>query len=223
MNKSESIKELATALSKAQGELENASKTSANPFFKSKYADLAEVINTAKPVLAANGLSIIQMPGGDAALGIVSVETMLCHSSGEWVSNVAIAPLNEKISNGKPVPPDAQSVGSAISYLRRYSYTAFLGMAQEDDDGNAASQGNTPRTAKDAPGQKKAASQGVRVPPAKKEQPWDLEGAVLDMTSQPDLESLQKSFGVAWKLCPNEEEKVLLKDAYEELKRSVEE
>jgi hypothetical protein len=214
MNKSESIKELATALSKAQGELENASKTSANPFFKSKYADLAEVINTAKPVLAANGLSIIQMPGGDAALGIVSVETMLCHSSGEWISNLAIAPLNEKISNGKPVPPDAQSVGSAISYLRRYSYTAFLGMAQEDDDGNAASQ----------PGaQKKPAPEPRKAPTAKAKEPFDIEGAVLDMTSQPDLESLQKSFGVAWKLAQTEQDKILLKDAYEELKRSIEE
>jgi len=214
MIKSESIKELATALSKAQGEMENASKTSANPYFKSKYADLAEIINTAKKVLAKNGLAVIQMPSLEGEL--VTVETVLLHSSGEWLSNTAAAPLD-------PKKHDSQAVGSAITYLRRYSLAAFLGIAQEDDDGNAASKGDAPTKPQDASGRKKAPEQGVRVPPPKKEQPWDLEGAVLDMTSQPDLESLQKSFGAAWKLCPTEEDKVLLKDAYEELKRSVEE
>lgn len=209
MNKSESIKELATALSKAQGELENASKTSANPFFKSKYADLAEIINTSKDVLAANGLSVIQMPGGDASAGIVSVETMLCHSSGEWVSNIAIAPLNEKISNGKSAPPDAQSVGSAITYLRRYSLAAFLGIAQEDDDANSAS------------GKQAPAQEPIR-PHKKPEAPkLDLQSAVNDIMAMGNEEELKECFASYWKIA-SEKDKVELKKAYDFVKKEIE-
>jgi len=132
MNKSESIAALAAALAKAQAEMENAHKTSSNPHFKSKYADLAEIINTVRPVLAAHGLSVVQFIGLEAgvAIPIVTVETVLMHSSGEWMSSVAAAPLSK---------PDAQGVGSVTTYLRRYSLAAVTGIAQEDDDGNAAS------------------------------------------------------------------------------------
>lgn len=133
MNKSESIKELATAIAKAQAEIENASKNSANPHFKSKYADLAEVLNTVRPVFAKHGIAVIQAPSYDN--GIASVETMLTHASGEWMSNTCSAPVSKQ---------DAQGVGSAITYLRRYSLAAFAGVAQEDDDGNA-SVGQQPR------------------------------------------------------------------------------
>ena len=127
MKMSESIKELAAAMAAAQLEIENASKNSANPHFKSKYADLAEVLNTARPVLAKHGLSVAQFPSMEA--NVVSVETILMHSSGEWISNIASAPLSK---------PDAQGVGSATTYLRRYSLAALAGIAQEDDDGNSA-------------------------------------------------------------------------------------
>lgn len=127
MNKSESIKELATALAKAQAEIENASKTSNNPHFKSKYADLAEVLNTVRPVMASHGISIVQMPS--FVDGIASVETLMMHASGEWLSSVASAPVTKQ---------DAQGVGSCITYLRRYSMAAHAGIAQEDDDGNSA-------------------------------------------------------------------------------------
>jgi hypothetical protein len=127
MNKSESIASLAKALAKAQSEVENANKGSVNPHFKSKYADLAEVINTVRPVFSANGLSFVQMPSFDA--GVVNVETVLMHESGEWVSEIASAPVTKQ---------DAQGVGSAITYLRRYSMAAFAGIAQEDDDANAS-------------------------------------------------------------------------------------
>ena len=127
MNKSESIASLAKALAKAQGEVENASKASVNPHFKSKYADLAEVLNTVRPVFASCGLSFVQMPS--FADGIVSVETMLVHESGEWISETASSPITKQ---------DAQGVGSAITYLRRYSLAAFAGIAQEDDDANAS-------------------------------------------------------------------------------------
>lgn len=133
MLKSESIAALAAALSKFQGDVENASKSSVNPHFKSKYADLAELLNTVRPVLSANGLAIIQMPSFDG--GVASVETVLTHSSGEYVSNTCSAPVSKQ---------DAQGVGSAITYLRRYSLAAFCGIAQEDDDANHAV-GNKPK------------------------------------------------------------------------------
>ncbi len=127
MQKSDSIKELATALAKAQGQLENASKSSTNPHFKSKYADLAEVINTVRPVFAEHGLSVMQCPS--FADGIVSVETIVMHSSGEWMASTVSAPVSKQ---------DAQGVGSAITYCRRYSLAAVAGIAQEDDDANSA-------------------------------------------------------------------------------------
>jgi len=127
MLKSEQINELSAALAKAQSEIENASKTSSNPHFKSKYADLAEILNTVRPVFSAHGLAIVQMPSFES--GVAHVETLLTHSSGQWISNVCSAPVGKQ---------DAQGVGSAITYLRRYSLAAFAGVAQEDDDGNSA-------------------------------------------------------------------------------------
>ena len=132
MNKSESIAALAKALSIAQGELENASKNAENPAFKrgnkaSTYADLAEVLNTIRPVFTKYGLSFVQFPTFDA--GIASVETMLMHESGEWISSTASSPVTKQ---------DAQGVGSAVTYLRRYAAAAMAGIAQEDDDANSA-------------------------------------------------------------------------------------
>lgn len=133
MNKSEQINELATALAKAQGEIENASKSSNNPHFKSRYADLAEVLNTVRPVFASHGLAISQFPSYEQ--GVASVETIITHSSGQWMSGVISAPVGKL---------DAQGVGSAITYCRRYSLAAVAGIAQEDDDANSAV-GHAPR------------------------------------------------------------------------------
>lgn len=127
MNKSETIGELAKALATAQGEIENASKNAKNPHFKSNYADLAEVINTVRPIMSKHGISISQFPAFDS--GLASVETIVMHHSGEWMSGVSSAPVGKQ---------DAQGVGSAITYLRRYSLAAIAGIAQEDDDGNSA-------------------------------------------------------------------------------------
>ena len=77
MNKSESIAAISQAIAKAQGEVENASKNAKNPHFKSKYADLAELLNTVRPVFSIHGLAIVQMPSFDG--GIASVETMIIH------------------------------------------------------------------------------------------------------------------------------------------------
>ena len=129
MNKSESIAALATAMALAQAEIENASKNANNPHFRSKYADLAEVLNTARPVLSKHGIAVIQFPS--FADGVASVETVITHKSGEWMSDKCSAPVSKQ---------DPQGVGSAITYLRRYSLAAVAGIAQEDDDANHASQ-----------------------------------------------------------------------------------
>lgn len=128
MNQSELINELASALAKAQGEMQAAIKDSVNPFFKSKYADLGSVWDAARPVLSKNGLCIMQTTEilGDK---IVMVTT-LAHISGQWMKSYL--PLN-------PSKNDSQGVGAAITYLRRYSLSALVGVVcDEDDDGETA-------------------------------------------------------------------------------------
>jgi len=127
MNKSESIAEIATALAKAQAEISNASKNAKNPHFKSVYADLAEILNTVRPVFSLHDIAVIQAPQYEN--GAVTVETMLTHKSGEWISSSVSAPVSKQ---------DAQGVGSAITYCRRYGLAAMAGIAQEDDDANGA-------------------------------------------------------------------------------------
>lgn len=127
MEKSEQINELAAALAKAQGQMEAATKDSANPFFKSKYADLAAIVAAIKKPLADNGLAYVQLV--DHAEGGVMVETVLMHSSGQWISSRLKMPV---------VKSDSQGVGSAITYGRRYGLQAMVGIPADDDDGNAA-------------------------------------------------------------------------------------
>jgi hypothetical protein len=127
MNLEHATPELFAALAKAQHAVENATKGSVNPHFKSKYADLAEVLNTVRPVFSGFGLSIIQNPSFDGSL--VSVTTVLGHEKGGYITAVASC---------VPAKADAQGVGSATTYLRRYSLAAVTGVAQEDDDGQSA-------------------------------------------------------------------------------------
>lgn len=130
MNKSESIAGLAAALAAAQGVMKGALKDSANPFFKSRYADLASVVEAIRAAFSANGLSYIQTVE-PSDKDEVRVETTLLHSSGEWISCGILSLPVSKI--------DAQGYGSALTYARRYSLSAAVGVAPEDDDGNAAS------------------------------------------------------------------------------------
>jgi hypothetical protein len=127
MNRSETIGALSLALSKAQGMITGALKDSANPFFKSKYADLESVWDACREPLAKNELAVIQL-SDETDKGII-VDTILSHSSGEWVSGRMFIPV-AKI--------DAQTVGSACTYARRYSLQMIVGIAPIDDDGNAA-------------------------------------------------------------------------------------
>ncbi len=128
MDKSESLKELAGALAKAQGQIKGAIKDSSNPFFKSKYADLSSVVEAIRVPLSANGLSYVQVVHD--AEGGAKIETLILHSSGEWLSCGAVSVPVAKA--------DAQGFGSAMTYARRYSLSAAFGVAPEDDDGNAA-------------------------------------------------------------------------------------
>lgn len=128
MNKSESIKNLAAAMAKAQADMGSAHKDKNNPFFKSKYADLSAVVDAIKEPFANNGLSYVQFPIEEN--GRIGVETILMHSSGEWLSNLFTVQLSKQ---------DAQGAGSAITYCRRYGLQAVAGIPSEDDDGNAAS------------------------------------------------------------------------------------
>ena len=164
MNKSESIKELATSLAKAQGSIKGAIKDSSNPFFKSKYADLASVVEAIRSAFAANGLSYIQTVEPSQA-DEVRVETMILHESGEWISCGVLALPVSKV--------DAQGYGSALTYARRYSLSAAVGVAPEDDDGNAAT--------------------------AAKPKQIDYSKHLAALGAAPTLEDLQKVFTTAYK------------------------
>lgn len=128
--KSQELNELFSALSKAQADIKVAIKDAANPFFKSKYANLQMVMEASRPALCKNNLSIIQQiitqDGHDYII------TTLGHSSGQWISSYVR--LN-------PSKPDVQSLGSYITYMRRYCYSSLVGVydGEEDDDGNEAS------------------------------------------------------------------------------------
>ena len=129
MNRSDTLKDLAPALAKAQRSIKAAVKDSVNPHFRSKYADLGAVWEACREALTANGLSVVQMPV-DVADGRVGLTTMLLHESGEFVSSTVSTPLTKN---------DAQGVGSALTYLRRYALAAMVGVvADDEDDGNAA-------------------------------------------------------------------------------------
>lgn len=128
MNTSDTINEIAGALAKAQAEIQNVVKDAKNPHFKSDYATLDAITDTVRPVFAKHGLAVVQMPS--YADGIVTVETLLTHASGQWIRGATSAPIAKA---------DPQGVGSACTYLRRYSLAAIAALAQTDDDGHAAS------------------------------------------------------------------------------------
>ena len=128
MNQSESIAKLTTALSIVQGKLSHAKKDSANPFFKSKYADLESVWDACRSLLAENGLCVMQFPG-EFLEGCMSLDTILAHSSGEYIKQTMEVPVTKL---------DPQGAGSALTYMRRYALAAVVGVVQADDDANAA-------------------------------------------------------------------------------------
>jgi hypothetical protein len=127
MMHSENIAEISAALAKAQGAIEGASKGKVNPAFKSKYADLAAVWDACREPLSTNGIAVLQIPT-ETPDGLV-LTTMITHSSGQWFRSSY--PV-------RPVQATPQGLGSALTYSRRYSLMAMVGIAPEDDDGEAA-------------------------------------------------------------------------------------
>lgn len=126
------IMNLAAALSKFQEEVRNPSNSATNPQFRSKYAPLDVVINTVKPVLAKNGLSFLQSTGSEGES--ISVTTLLIHESGEWIQSDPLTLPAYQIKGGGAKEYNAQGAGSSLTYARRYSLSAMLGLSSEDDD-----------------------------------------------------------------------------------------
>ncbi len=129
-SKSLQVNELYAAMAKAQSEMQIASMSSENPYFKSKYADLAEIVKASRPALTRNGLTVLQQiqPNDD---GQNILFTILAHSSGQFIeSSIKIIPQKT----------DVQSIGSHLTYLRRYCYASLIGVvvSDEDDDGEVA-------------------------------------------------------------------------------------
>jgi len=123
------MKNIATALVKAQKQFQPALKTSTNPHFRSRYADLSACVEAVIDALNANGIYLLQK-NYDCADGVM-VETVFVHESGEM--------LECGIVHFPAVKKDPQGYASALTYARRYSLMASCGIAPEDDDGNAAS------------------------------------------------------------------------------------
>lgn len=124
---SEAINELAAALAKAQGAMTAASLDKVNPHFKSKYSSLAAIWDAIRAPLTANGLAIIQSIG-NCETGI-EITTKLLHASGQWIESRLCMPLSQN---------NVQSIGSAITYGKRYALVAMAGIASdEDDDGES--------------------------------------------------------------------------------------
>lgn len=134
MERSEHINELATALAKFQGQLEQPKmnstvkvKTRTGGEYSFKYADLSECKAAARKALSENGLSVTQLVEDD-----YSVNTILLHSSGQWISSRLRMPVNTNVA-------DAQTIGAAITYAKRYAFCAILGIVADDDnDANEA-------------------------------------------------------------------------------------
>ena len=128
MKTSESIKQIAEALVSAQKEIRFAAKDSTNPHFKSKYANINSVIEAVKKPLNDNNIAILQSlsPSDDNKLHLT---TRLLHSSGEWIEDTAVCPIQKQ---------DPQGLGSAISYIRRYSISSLCALYADDDDGQSA-------------------------------------------------------------------------------------
>lgn len=146
------MKNLIQALVSARAEMTAPKKTSSNPAFRSKFADLAAILEAVEPALTKHGLAVTQSMR-TAPEGVMLLDTTLWHTSGESLTSTAEL---------HPEKATLQGLGSAITYLRRYQLQALLCLAAEDDDGNAASAPRTAQAAKPAP------------QPAKTDDAWTL-------------------------------------------------
>jgi len=150
---SDSIAALAAALAKAQGQLESAKRDSENPFYRSRYADLASVWDACRKALSANGLAVVQTTKtGEAGTLLV---TTLAHSSGEWIrGEYPLHPMRQVQKEGWVPSDDPQAIGSALTYARRYALAAIVGVAPDDDDDGEAAMGRPAQQASRPTGRK---------------------------------------------------------------------
>ncbi len=166
------LDKLAAALAKAQATMEGAAKNQSNPHFGSKYADLAAVWDAIRGPLTAHGLSVVQLPMETDGT-TVKLRTVLLHESGQWIDSIFVV---------RPLKADPQGCMSALTYARRGGLMAIVGIAPEDDDGNAASQPAPRRTQRPASSleARRAAGAAPAAPPAPEDDddfPYDLPGA----------------------------------------------
>ena len=183
METSEQINELAAALAKAQGAIKGAVKDSTNPHFRSSYADLASVWEACRSALTENNLAIVQTPHTDEA-GNCHIVTMMTHASGQWIRDTFSLP---------PTKADPQGYGSAITYMRRYALAAIVGVAPEDDDGNAASAGTASGTP--AARQPKKAAPEQKGEPAHVADAKDILAKAEKITDPEELDAFVKGCG----------------------------
>lgn len=177
MNKSESITKLAEALAKFQSEVQDPAKNSDNPFFKSKYVELDDLLKATRPVLSVNGLSIMQEPTSADGQSI-GIKTIILHSSGEWIE---FEPLVLKA-----VKVDPQGAGSAITYGRRYALSAVLGVAWDADDDSNKGSGKVTQTTPQQ--QNKPTNTNA---PAQQNKPATSQPNEPEMITPPQLQKLQ--------------------------------
>lgn len=175
MEQSETIGALAKALCNVQAQLEGAKKDSTNPFFKSKYADLASVWDACRDLLGKNNLAVVQAFSVIEGRDLV-VDTTLMHTSGEWVKGQLAVPLSKN---------DPQGVGSAITYARRYALSAIVGICPEDDDAESATTRPKPQE---------------KAKPQEKPKPVEAtDGAYIDLVwLKESLAKLQKAGQAGW-------------------------
>lgn len=129
MEMSQSSTEIIKAMIKVQSEIQNPINSADNPFFHSKYSPLDEILDMIRPLMVKNKMVLMQFAGGDGTYA--SVTTMIMHESGEWIKSDSLSI--------KPAKMDAQGIGSAITYGRRYTLLSIFGiMGDDDDDGNVA-------------------------------------------------------------------------------------
>lgn len=180
MKMSEQINELADALAKAQGAIENASKDAQNPHFRSSYANLASVREAIRAPLSENGLAYTQLVRTEQSK--VQIETMLIHKSGQYMGETLDIPLAKQ---------DAQSIGSATTYGRRYSLMALIGIAAEedDDDGNVAT-ANAPSQQRREPSRPPQQQRPKEAPPSPEMSP--AEEMIQAIKARPSIASLDK-------------------------------
>lgn len=150
MKTSEDIQEICKALVGFHSEVGRITKDGTNPHLKNRYATIDNIIEEIRPILATHGLFILQLPTNTEA-GEIQMTTRIYHTSGQW--------MESPVLTLKPQKQDAQGIGSAVTYARRYSLTSFLSLnTGEDDDGNAASGGRGQR-------QSQSRGQGSQQPP----------------------------------------------------------